>query len=574
MSFPSRADRRRRRHAHLRVVAALGLIAGSFLARPGASGAVDEPVPPLSVADRAQAAETEEACAGITATLSLIGSSSAKEAVTGWGPAICASAEVVADYTDFGSAGGREAVIPADAAVIGLTSLPFTAEEQLALTEQERGIVLVPMITSAVACTYWDTSAGDPASNGTRFPNLRISRRTLADISGGSPRDGTIASPELTADNADNPDFEVGPPYLNIEPWFRSGSSAVAYRLTEWFHQDPKAETDFLKGSMQDHEIPFEDIGTPDGSSPALVNDYSTMKSRMLTALQSLGIGCMDNATARTDAKPETEAVEALNIAWLDNAEGEYVAPTDEAVTAAAEAMKPNADGTFTPDWKTKDAEAYAMPLLVYGAMPTCGIDADTRTQMDEVMTYALGAGQKNLPAGNVAMPKPIAEVAQRQLANWRKVSKAQPCTPETTTTSSTTPDAPTTTLPEGEAFVPPADTGGGGGGGGGVYDDPGYSGGDSGSTPVAEDAAAAPSGTDGAAAAPDPAGTDDGGPTAPVRRIVAFATGSEAVPPAAMLLGGSSMLLAGPILQVLGGVKRAGTLPAVALAWFLRLKP
>ncbi len=63
-------------------------------------------------------------------------------------------------------------------------------------------------------------------------------------------------------------------------------------------------------------------------------------------------------------------------------------------------------------------------------------------------------------------------------------------------------------------------------------------------------------------------------GPLTPVRQIVAVATGSQAVPPGAMLLGGSGLLVAGPILQVFGGLKRAGTLPAAALAWFTRLKP
>jgi ABC-type phosphate transport system substrate-binding protein len=560
----------------VRIVAALGLIACSFLVR-SPSGAADEP---LSVADRALANATEDACASVTDTVSLIGSSSAKEAVTGWGPEICAAAGIVADYTDFGSKGGREAVTPADAAVIGLTSLPFTTEEQAALTEQKRGIVLVPMLTSAVACAYWDTNAGDPATSGTRFPNLRISRRTLADISGGSPRDGTIASPELTADNKDNPDFKVAPPYLSIEPWFRSGSSAVAYRLTEWFHQDPAAEKDFLKGSMQDFTIPFEDIGTPDGSSPSLVNDYATMKSRMLSALQSLGIGCMDNATARTDAKPETETVEALKIAWLDNPSGKFLPPTDAAVTAAAEAMTPNTDGTFSPNWKTTDEKAYALPLLVYAAMPTCGIDAPTRTQMDKVMTYAVGPGQKKLPAGNVAMPKAISETAAKQLATWRKLSaKAAPCTPVVTTTTPQTTVAPTTptTQPEGGAYVPPADPSSGGGG---VYNDPslgGGSGGGSGSGSSdlpADDAAAAPDTVEETASVDTTTGAVDPGPSTPMRRIVAFATGSQAVPPAALLLGGGSLLLAGPVLQILGGVKRAGTLPAVALAWFLRLKP
>jgi ABC-type phosphate transport system substrate-binding protein len=568
MPFPPRADRGRRRHATLRVCAGLGLIASSFLIRPGSSGAEDVP---LSQAERQAKAEAEEACASVTSTLSLIGSSSAKEAVTRWGPAICASAGVVADYTDFGSKGGREAVTPADAAVIGLTSLPFDAEEKAALAAEKRGIVLIPMITSAVACTYWDTNAGDPSTNGTRFPDLRISRRTLADISGGSPRDGTSASPELAADNADNPRFPTGPPYLTIEPWFRSGSSAVAYRLTEWFHQDPKAEEDVTKGSLEGYELPFEDIGTPDGSSPSLVNDYTTMKARMLGALQNLGIGCMDNATARTDAKPETDAVEALNIAWLDNAAGEFVAPTDAAVTAAAEAMSPNPDGTFSPDWENDDEDAYALPLLVYAAMPTCGIDAETKTQMDKVMTYAVGAGQQNLPPGNVALPKPISEVARKQLAAWRSLAKAAPCTPAATTTTSTT--APTTTVPasvpEGDAFVPPADVGSGDGG---VYTDPSLGGGsvDPGTaTPVA-DAAAAP--TDAPATPATTTAAEQ--PATPLRRIVAFATGSEAVPPAALLFSGGTLLVAGPVLQVFGGLKRAGTLPAVALAWFSRLKP
>ena len=573
MPFPPRADHRRRRHAHLRIVAAVGLIAGSFLVRPGPSGAVDEP---RSKADQEAQAEAAEACASVTSTLSLIGSSSAKEALTGWAPAICGSAGVVADYTDFGSKGGREAVTPADAAVIGLTSLPFTAEEQTALAEQKRGIVLVPMIASAVACTYWDTNAGDPSKNGSRFPDLRISRRTLADLSGGSPREGTNASPELAADNADNPKYSSGPPYLTIEPWFRSGSSAVAHRLGDWFHQDPKAEEDFLKGSLEGYTLPFEDIGTPDGSSPSLVNDYATMKARMLGALQNLGIGCMDNATARTDAKPDTEAVEAVNIAWLDNAAGEFVAPTDAAVTAATEAMTPNADGTFTPGWESEDPEAYPLPLLVYAAMPTCGIDAATRTQMDKVMSYAIGAGQQNLPEGNVAMPEAAAATARKQLASWRTLSaKAAPCTPVAETTTTTTPAGPTTTLPESEAYVPPADVGGGDGG---VYTDPALgAGGDLGASPLGEGAAGAgpaAAETGGAAAAAPETTAAVEPPTTPLRRIVAFATGSEAVPPAAMLVGGSSLLLAGPILQVLGGVKRAGTLPAVALAWFLRLKP
>lgn len=579
MSLPQRADLRRRRLARVRILAALGMISSSFLLGVGAASGQGDPASEAPAPDGPVREAPADACNGVLTSVTVIGSSSAKEAFGNWAPEICDRLDIVADYTDFGSKGGREAVTPADAAVIGLTSLPFDEEEVKALEAERRGIVLVPTVATSVACTYWDTNPADPKLSGTRFPNLRISRRTLADLSGGSPRDGTNFSPDLAADNADNPDFKVGAPFLNIEVWFRSGYSAVAHQLTDWFAQDEQAETDFLKGAFLGYELPFEDIGTPDGSAPSLINDYTTMKSRMLGALQNLGIGCMDNATARTDAKPETEAIEALNVALLDNAAGEFVAPTTEAVTAAIEGMKANADGTFTPDWELDDPEAYPLPLVVYAAMPTCGIDADTRADMDAVMTYAIGEGQKDLPAGNVAMPKNVADVAARQLGSWRTLTaKVGPCTPVPTTTTTTAPTTTTpgptttvdTTIPFESTFVPPSDPGGGG-----VFTDPNLATG--GGTTGADlggggDEGAAPAG-DGGGTAGDPV-PEVAAPTGPLSSIVAVATGSQAVPPMALFAGGASLLVAGPMLQVLGGTKKAGSLPSSVLAWFARLKP
>lgn len=580
MPFPRRDDRRRPRHARLRIGAGLGLIAASFLLGPGLGSAGGQGEAPTPEPQEAPA----DACNGIGPTVSFIGSSGAREALINWAPEVCDRFDLVPDYTDFGSEGGRAAVLPADAAVIGLTALPFTEEEQAQLVENERGVVLVPVITTAVACTYWDTNPFDQTTNGTRYPNLRISRRTMADFSGGSPRDGTNVAADLIEDNADNPDFKTGPPLLNVEVWFRSGPSSVTYRLTEWFSQSESATEDFTKGAFEGYELPFEDIGTPDGSSPSLINDYTTMKSRMFTALQNLGIGCMDNATARTDAKPETEAVETLRIAWLDNPEGEFVAPTDDAVTAAAEAMTANPDGTFAVDWENDDPEAYAIPQVIYAAMPTCGIDAATRTNMDKAMTYAIGEGQQDLPAGNVAMPENLADVAVKQLATWRTASKPQPCgdQPPTTTTTTTAPIGSTTTVPEttttafvdeGGTFIPPATSGGG------VLTDPslggGSTGGLSGGTATGGDAGTGDAAGDDPAAAPADGG-DPGlvEPTNPLATVVAVATGNQAVPPAALLVGGSGLLIAGPALQILGGLRRSGSLPSTALGWFTRLKP
>jgi ABC-type phosphate transport system substrate-binding protein len=572
MSPSPRPARRRRRFTTLRITAGLGLIGASLFVGTGTSGAEDPAGP------RAD----EDACATVTSNVQLIGSTTAREAIIGWGADVCAKAKVVADYTDFGSYGGREAVIPADAEVIGLTSLPFSKEEQEALKEEQRGVVLVPMLGSAVACTYWDTNPSQPNLSGTRFPDLRISRRTLADQLGGSPRESTNASADLVEDNKDNPSFSSAPPYLNIEPWFRSGYSAVTHRLTEWFDQDEQATEDFLKGSFLEYQLPFEDIGTPDGSSPQLINDYATMKSRLLGSLQAIGLGCMDNASARTDAKPETEKVDALNIAWLDNAEGAFVAPTDDAISRGLEAMTPNADGTYSVDWELEDDKAYPLPLVVYAAMPTCGISPETKVAMNSVMSYALGDGQKKLPAGNVELPDDMAATAQRQLTNWRNISKAEACDGSSTTT---TQPPTTTTTPNGEtpsttAFVPFDDGSGGGSfaggtGGSGVVADPGFTG------------TGATGGTTGEAAAGDgttATGDDAGGggdavaavvePDGPLRRVVAVATGASSIPPGAMLLMGGALLIAGPVLQIFGGLKRSNSLPSAAVGWFGRLRP
>lgn len=578
MPFPRRADPRRRALARLRVIAGLALIAASFLSGPGLGRATGEEAPTTTVPVTPQEA-ADDACNGVGPTVTFIGSSGAKEALINWAPEVCDRFDVVPDYTDFGSAGGREAVIPADAAVIGLTALPFTDEERAELVERKRGIVMVPLITTAVACTYWDTNSFDQSTNGKRFPNLRISRRTLADFSGGSPRDGTNVAPDLIEDNADNPDFKAGPPFLNVEVWFRSGTSSVTYTLTDWFAQSESATKDFTKGSLEGFELPFEDIGTPDGSSPSLINDNTTMKQRMFTALQNLGIGCMDNATARTDAQPDTPAIDTLNIALLDNAAGEFVAPTDGAVTAAASAMTGNADGTFSIDWEHDDPKAYVMPQVIYAAMPTCGIDAATKADMDESVAYMVGAGQQDLPAGNVPMPTNIQTAAVKQLATWRSAVKAEPCTPSTTTTTTAPPTttAPTTTAPgevttttafdtSGTGFVPPSS-----GGGGGVFADPSL---DTGGT-VTETATGATGGeTEGGT---DASGGDEAvavTESGPLATVVAVATGAADIPPAALLASGAGLLLVGPALLVAGGLRRGGSLPSTANDWFKGLKP
>lgn len=562
---PSPAERPPRRlRRTMRKVVGLALVGSAIV-----SGRATDPV-------GAQAGPPPaDACAGVDTTVSLVGSTSAKEAVSHWALAICRDAKVVADYTDLGSKGGRDAVTPATAAVVGLTALPFTAGEQAALQAQKRQVVMVPVLAGSIACTYWNTNPFDPAQAGKRYPNLRLSRRTLADIFSGAPRDGSNFSPDLAADNAENPEYVVGPPFLAVEPWLRSGASAVTYQLTDWIAHDERAAADFVKAGFTGATLPFEEAPIPSSPTPQLLNDYSTMISRMTGAPQALGIGCMDSATASTDIRPETPQLDTLNVAWLDNPTGRFVAPTADAVSRSVAAMSAHPDGTFSPDWSLDDQAAYPLPLVVYAAVPTCGIDATTRDAIDAVLEYAVGPGQSNLPPGNVPMSGPVAVTATQQLGRWRDLTTTvQPCgAPPTTTTTS---GGPSAAPPPGD-FGPsgPGSSGfgtsgfEGGSGGGGVFSDPSV---------VASPAGAAGSG--GAAADPVGAttgGSGDGGGSGPLGqlpRILAVATGSAALSPVVVLCLGVALLLGGPALQVLGGRRRAGSLPWSVTAWFRNLRP
>jgi ABC-type phosphate transport system substrate-binding protein len=556
MPVRSIAERMRwaRRPRILAGFAVVGLAAASSLTADPAAG---------------QAAPPPDACNGVETAVQLIGSTSAREAFNKWGLAICDQVDVVPEYLDLSSKGGRDAVAAADGNVIGLTALPFTAEEQTAMAALHRGVVMVPILATSVGCGYWDVYLGNPdLISGTRFPNMRISRRTLADLFGGSPRDFTNYSPDLAADNAANPDFVQRPPLMQVEPRIKGGYTEVSYLLSDWFNRDEQARNDFLKSSFSGATLPFELTPAPSGPYPQLFNDYALMKTRMTETNNTLGLSCMDTANALTDLTPDTPAITKLNMAWFDNAAGQFVAPTPESVSAGVAGMKPQADGTYTIDPALADPLAYPLPMLVYAALPTCGLDTATRDAMDDVISYALVAGQANLPDGNVPLPKDddpetpdVTQTAGKQLELWRGLaSTTKSCTASTTTTttsggstSSTSGGngTTTTTAPVGVVTTLP--------GGGIAPSDPGG------------DLAAGPPATDGSGDTP---GGSDEGPLAPVSRIVAVARGFAALPPLFVLLVGVGLLIGGPALQIAGGKRRAGSLVWSVSTWFKRLLP
>lgn len=569
-------------------------------------------VVPALAAPAPVARQAGNPCSGVVDEVLLSGSTSAQIAVTTWGAAICAEADVIADTINTGSKGGRDAVI-AGTATVGLTSLPFTEEEEAALVEAERGVVMIPVIASAAICTYWDRGRQSSYPHGTGYPNLRLSRRTVGLMLAGRSLDTFGDGPppsvgdSLAEDNADNPDYptEIAR-NLGTEFYVRSGYSAVTYEVGRWVAQDPDAVADFELESSQRYQadLPFEEMPNLQSDAPRIINDYSGMAKQMVESPGGLGVGCMDGATARTDARPENPGEEILNQALLENRTGLFVAATNPAVSAAIAQMVPEGDGTFAPAGPLGDdadpdeveaaATAYAMPLVVYAAVPTCGYDPELLAATGRLLDYMVGPGQRALPPGNVPLVGAVAQTATRQLAAWKDAAVPRACGEEAPTANPPPADPPTDTAPRpGEPatgappFVPPTDAApppfdpgvqpdpgfapsGGGDGLGGLG--PSGLGGDAGggapATGPGEEAATGPTGT------PPAASAEDEGPLDPVARIVAMAQGSAAVPPLALILAGVLALVVGPALQTADGLSRASSLPGLAKRWFSRLRP
>jgi hypothetical protein len=100
--------------------------------------------------------------------------------------------------------------------------------------------------------------------------------------------------------------------------------------------------------------------------------------------------------------------------AELQNASGNFVAPTPSAVTAALNDATANSDGTVSPNFNNGgDSAAYPMPMVTYALVSTNPQPSeDQATQLKDMLTnfvnysHSGGAGTgEPLPAGYVALP-------------------------------------------------------------------------------------------------------------------------------------------------------------------------
>ena len=115
-----------------------------------------------------------------------------------------------------------------------------------------------------------------------------------------------------------------------------------------------------------------------------------------------------------------------------------YVAPTESSMQAAAANMTAQPDGTSLPDPQggpVDGVEPYPLTYVEYAIAPAqpllnadCTADTAAQTALNEWLTYLVGQGQKELPAGMAPLTSSLATQAQAAVA---EVGTATPaCTP------------------------------------------------------------------------------------------------------------------------------------------------
>ena len=225
------------------------------------------------------------------------------------------------------------------------------------------------------------------AYNVSGVSNLKLDPKVLADIFSGKVT--TWNDPEIKALNSG-----ANLPGTKITLAVRSDSSGTTQNFSLFLQT--AAGSAWTLGSSSTIKWPSTAHAASGGSGVAQV-----VKST------SGAIGYVDDSTAKASG---------LSAAMIKNHDGAFVAPSSAGATAAASAVTPKPDLTFTTVWQG-GATAYPITYqswdLVFAQQP----NANDAAMLKAYLGYLLGQGQSLLePIGLAPLPANIDSMAKAQL--------------------------------------------------------------------------------------------------------------------------------------------------------------
>jgi len=374
---------------------------------------------------------------------------------------------------------------------IAFTDDPQAADEQAALGGSTGGYAFIPVAVSADVIGSSALISGDPPNQFTIYPhtNFQLTPNMVAGLVTAQYGDPSSAD-LITGTKCLNPGLGA-PKKLDPCPGMEALNSLTGFEpeqdYTSFVRSDNAGVTDEMFDwlcSAPDHTFPIAGATvTETDTSAQLLQatqwtdtslDGKCPQTDQFPALASGSLNSDENPQNQskalyaqvTSGAPSKQAGFAvmnwyealyygLNVAELQNANGQFVAPTQASVYAALGDATENSDGTLSYNYaNTADAAAYPEPVVIYAAVSTQAQPATDagaiKTVLDNVLALTDSPGKASIPAGILPLTTSLTTEAQADIA---KDIVAEP-TPPTGTTPPTTssPGGSKTSTPGGSS--------------------------------------------------------------------------------------------------------------------------
>jgi hypothetical protein len=362
----------------------------------------------------------------------------------------------------------------------------FTPANCAAGAAPQRSYVAVPIALNAVVFAHTANSVQPTPYRGfgtavSDYPQLKItlaqfaqllSNGGLVDVSGSGPASdtGTWKSQLGQGLLALNPSLSSGSQAScsacvvvgagsGVGVAATSGTDATTFLGTRFLNA--VVPTQLMSAPNAQAAFPTEPLGTISNfGAPPPAYDVQTYTGRSIlthytTPLSGSAWWALTDAAtaAATWGGLDDFALQTYDSLSAAPANATYVAPTTASMQAAAASMTAQPDGTLLPDPQAgpvDGVEPYPLTYVEYAIAPAqpllnsdCSANSAAQKALNEWLTYLVGSGQQDLPAGMAPLPSSL--TAQAQAAIAKVGTGASACNPASAAPgSNTTPNAAT----------------------------------------------------------------------------------------------------------------------------------
>jgi phosphate transport system substrate-binding protein len=197
-------------------------------------------------------------------------------------------------------------------------------------------------------------------------------------------------------------------PNQAITVWYRSESSGTSENFTRYLKLTNDAKNSRLWPKTQN--------GTFTNATPTSITNFFNFQGASGSAAVAAGAAGKVGSIAYSELSFATD--NKLPVALIENANGEFTAPTAAGTSIFLGGGTINADGTVTPDFEKKIPGAYSLGTTSYGLAYTTGKNAAKQAAVAEWFTYVLTQCATKYPEkGFAQITGPLADKAKEQIA-------------------------------------------------------------------------------------------------------------------------------------------------------------